>query len=450
MKIITVIPLARGVFKENLTYFTASPVALGEVVTVPLRNKKISALVVGSENLASSKSTIKRSAFSLKKADQISGRAALPPGFIKAAYKLRSYAASTAPAVLAALLPKIYLENIDKLDERPEEPEVEKRGIRPEKLILQTSADERISYYKTYIREAFAKKKSVFIAVPTILDAEFFERSLSKGVENYTFVFHNDIPKKEFIKKFDKLAGESHPVLIIGTPPYLFLLNRKFEAVIVEEESRSAYKMPVRPYLDMRTWAEILSAEYGVKIIFGDEMLRLETLWRAKNYELTEIMPPSYRVGTGAKKELVDMKTDKKFAVLSEELKKKIAEAGQAGSKTFLFASRKGVAGATVCGDCGERVSCKDCDKPLTLHGEESKRFFMCHFCRDKSDALMTCKNCGSWNLKALGVGTDRVAGEIVKEFPKRPVFMLDRRMPEAPRRRGRLPRSSTRLRAQY
>ncbi len=67
MKIITVVPLAKGIFKENLTYYTSQNVSLGMVISVPVRKKKISALVVGVDNLSSHKSAVKTSSFALKK-----------------------------------------------------------------------------------------------------------------------------------------------------------------------------------------------------------------------------------------------------------------------------------------------------------------------------------------------------------------------------------------------
>jgi hypothetical protein len=46
MKIVTVIPLSKGIFKEELTYFTAKEISNGSVVKIPVRNKSILGIVI--------------------------------------------------------------------------------------------------------------------------------------------------------------------------------------------------------------------------------------------------------------------------------------------------------------------------------------------------------------------------------------------------------------------
>ena len=58
MKLLHVIPISRGLNKENLSYFTASDVAIGSVVKVPLRKKLVSAIVVATEEVSDAKAEI--------------------------------------------------------------------------------------------------------------------------------------------------------------------------------------------------------------------------------------------------------------------------------------------------------------------------------------------------------------------------------------------------------
>src|SRR3989304_6665467 len=442
MKIITVIPLAKGIFKETLTYFMAADVPLGSVIAVPVRKKTIDALVIKSENLAASKSMIKSSAFSLKKADKVKGVSVLPGKVIRAAFKMRDYFGTNSPSVLSSVLPKIFLETYDKLKTRPES-QIDKNNLKQEKLILQASLIERVSYYKTFIRESFAKKKSVFMTLPTVQNSEYFRQNLSKGIEDYVFTLSSNIGKKEFVAKYNSLLTDDHPALIIATPGYLFGVNECFSAVIVEHENAGAYRLISRPYLDMRIWAELLTAQYNIKLIFGDTMLRVETLWRVKNFELAEIMPTSYRLSASIKKEFIDMKKDPSplprqgsgqvgtggaFTVLSEELKEKISDTIKSKKRIFLFAHRKGLSGITICNDCQTPLLCEYCDKPLALYENQMKqRFFMCHHCQHKKDAQVVCGTCQSWNLKALGIGCGRVQAEIASLYPEARVFRLDK-----------------------
>ena len=71
MNVLEVIPIAKGIPVETLTYFTGSEVSLGSVVKVPLRKKIISAIVVSIREVGDLKSEIKNSNFALKKIEKI-------------------------------------------------------------------------------------------------------------------------------------------------------------------------------------------------------------------------------------------------------------------------------------------------------------------------------------------------------------------------------------------
>ena len=73
MNIVTVIPLARGIPTENLTYFTLKEIPLGSLVSVPLRKKFIDAIVINIESASNQKGSIKTSDFKLKKLENIKG-----------------------------------------------------------------------------------------------------------------------------------------------------------------------------------------------------------------------------------------------------------------------------------------------------------------------------------------------------------------------------------------
>ena len=59
MYVITVIPIARGIGKEVLSYFTATKTEIGALVSVPLRKKMIEALVVRSVDAREMKTEIR-------------------------------------------------------------------------------------------------------------------------------------------------------------------------------------------------------------------------------------------------------------------------------------------------------------------------------------------------------------------------------------------------------
>ena len=67
MKILEVIPIARGINSDTLSYFSGTDVTVGSIVSVPLRKKNIPALVIGLKDAEESKTEIRKSSFFTKK-----------------------------------------------------------------------------------------------------------------------------------------------------------------------------------------------------------------------------------------------------------------------------------------------------------------------------------------------------------------------------------------------
>src|SRR4051812_41466529 len=111
MYIVEVIPIAKGISKEKLSYFTSDIIPLGSLVEVELRKKKIKGLVISSVDAQEAKAQIRGADFGMKKIEKLNHRSFLSPAFIKAARQTADYFASTTGATLNALIPKFVLEN---------------------------------------------------------------------------------------------------------------------------------------------------------------------------------------------------------------------------------------------------------------------------------------------------------------------------------------------------
>ncbi|MDQ5962131.1 MAG: PriA 3primeBD protein, partial [Patescibacteria group bacterium] len=313
-------------------------------------------------------------------------------------------------------------------------------GIMSERLIFQASFDDRISYYKTFVRESFAKKQSVIICLPTIHDIEHYQDALKKGIEEYTFIFHSDEREVTQLEHLKKLRAETHPVLLLITPGFLGIPRHDLGTLIIERESSSAFKSLRRPYIDARIFAELYARHAKMKFILGDTLLRPETLLRKDSGELGEVAPPTFRMSSSERLRLVDTRREKnevgfrqtrkiEWRALSDELISEIKKTLDHTGHCALFALRKGLAPLTVCNDCGTTLPCPKCNAPLVLYkgATPESRVFMCNKCGEESDSHMNCGVCGSWNLAPLGIGTERVLEEIKALFPDVPLYVFDK-----------------------
>ncbi len=435
MRLLKVVPIAKGIFSEDLAYFTTKDVKAGALVTVPVRNKTVHALVMLAEDVKNAKSAIRRSPFRLKKIKAVKAASFLHPEFIKTAQSLGYYFVSPLGLTLKSLIPQKFLEFAPEIS-AGKILKKEKSGYR-ETLFLETPLEERIKYYKSLIREKFAENSSVFLCLPTSADIDNFSEELKKGIEKYTVVMKTKMTKNASNEALEKILNENHPILIIGMPVFLFLYRPDLETVIVDMESSRHYKMRTRPYLDFRKAAEELCKNLKMRLIYGDDIARIETRYRKETGTISPIIADSSRVFSDAKQIISDMRGEKS-KIIGREMETIIRQAAENNEHVILFINRRGYNPTTLCADCGSIITCSRCETPLVLHQSVTnelnlprqngpiQRRFLCHKCFAATVVSERCPNCGSWNLKSFGLGIQSLAEEINRLFSDAKIFRLD------------------------
>ncbi len=441
MKIVTVIPFKKGIFKEELTYFTAKDISNGSIVEIPIRNKKILGLVVASGEATNEKSNIKDLPFNLKKIYETKEKAIFREEYLDSILDVSKYFVSKKGDAAATLIPAVFQEEYDQISKFKNEtinykktPNYNQRNIKNEKLLFQAPLEDRISYYKTLIRGSFALKQSVFIVSPNKHEIERLYSSLCKGIEKFTFCIHGELSTKKQLQQFKEIVGSAHPILILGTAPYLSIPRYDLETIILENENTNSYKMNWRPHFDLRTFVEIFASKNDVKLILADSFLRFETIIRRDTENMNEVYPLSFHLSFNGEieipeKEINPLAEKVKFQTISNNSLEKIKSALSEKKNVFIFALRKGLATMTICRDCNEPVICKKCSAPVVLYlsRNSQKRMFICNKCGTERSPETICENCGSWNLMPLGIGTDTVFEELKRNLPKAQIFQLDK-----------------------
>ncbi|MEK9185918.1 MAG: hypothetical protein AAB863_04035, partial [Patescibacteria group bacterium] len=179
----------------------------------------------------------------------------------------------------------------------------------------------------------------------------------------------------------------------------------------------------------------IFAREREARLILGDSVLQIETLWRYKNDEIFSFKPVKFRITSNTETQLAVIKGPK---IISPKLIDLIERTTKENKNLFIYTTRKGLAAITVCNDCGAEVLCHNCSSPMVLYksqgrdlpaprlrGQEAGNFFRCHQCSSARSANEVCKKCGSWRLMPLGVGVEKVAEEINKIFKNVNVFTI-------------------------
>ena len=431
MKIIDIIPIAKGIPQEKLSYFTSKDVSVGALVSVPVRKKEIPAIVSAVSDAKESKTSLKNSDFSIKPIKSVISASFITPEFLEACQEIAEYYLSAPGSVIKDFVPQAILEGdfgsaTSKMTAQT--------GNGREILVIQSNLEERIQRYKSIIREELAKNKSVFLCRPTAADMENIAVELGRGIEKYVFVLSGKMPRKKIMEEWKKIVEEKHPVLIIATKSFLSLPRRDFGAIIIDQESSSAYKNQKKPYTDARKAAEIISDKIKARLIFGDELIRTETFYRQEAGEFSPSFDRRARLVSSAEQIIIDAKeyfeekktTGRKF-VSTPQLVRIMDEVAAGNEKIIIFTNRKGYNPTTICADCHRTILCGKCAAPVVTRKTDLKNFTQrCHKCLSELPAPDRCPYCKSWRLESYGIGTQTVAEEMKGFFPETKIFEMD------------------------
>lgn len=432
MFVIRVMPIARGVFKDFLSFFSRTEMPPGSVITVTIRGRKTPALVIESRDAREEKLDIRSAGFALKKlSPRVMPRHVFSAGFIRAVGDIARWHGVYEGVVMSALTSRPLLNAAPRLAEAPEEkPEVptdatDDLRVKADVLVLQSERGERVRMYRNLAREAFARGKSVLIIAPTVIEVEKLQEELSRGIEEHVVLLSGEMTAKKLLSEWNRAVTFPKPVLVVGTPFVMSLPRNDIETIILERESGRAYRAMQRPSIDFRRAGSLVARHLGARLIYADFPLRVETRYlvdinRAEELTRSQVRPSGTAevVVVDSRKNEDTKRTKRVFSTVSPETKERIKTEVKKGGRVAVFAARRGLAPLTVCNDCGTPVADPITGVPMVLHKTAEGNVFLSH----KSGAMVpshtACKTCGGWNLVTLGIGVDRVADELKKTFP--------------------------------
>ncbi len=430
MHLIRIIPIARGIAKEELSYFSRENITPGTLVTVPVRRREVPGLVVSSSLVRDVKAEVRTAAFALRKLKAQKNTGIVSEAFVRAASFTADVHATSTGAVLYQTIPQAILTTPVKIhQDSANKPKPYGHEVR----VLQAERAERYAEYKNSVRETFARHGSVLLVAPTVREAELLHEVIGRGIESYTYLLTSALTKKTLTATWKKALNETHTVLIIATPGSISIPRHDLATIIIEREQSSLYRLIGRATADVRVMLDALARELSIRMIRADLPISVESAYRLKRgmYISHPKTPP--RIHFESTTALIDMRTKpsasekSSFKIFSDELIDTTHDVLAHGGHVFLFAVRRGLAATTVCQDCGTTVTCRVCGASVSLHGAHEHNMFLCHSCGASRDAHERCTNCSSWRLVALGVGIERVVEEAQKRFPTARILRIDR-----------------------
>ena len=154
MRVLTVAPLANGIPYEELSYFAKDDVNAGDLVEISIKRRTCKGLVLTAQDAQEERQSLRHASFGLKKVSKVITKEFLHPKLWSALDYASSYLIQPLGTIVYDLLSEKSFDTLTPVtipDER--------KGF--EVLLLEQGYDERITRYKTTIRESFSKKKSL-------------------------------------------------------------------------------------------------------------------------------------------------------------------------------------------------------------------------------------------------------------------------------------------------
>ena len=130
--------------------------------------------------------------------------------------------------------------------------------------------------------------------------------------------------------------------------------------------------------------------------------------------------------------EVVDLRGQPFDDGISQRLANAIDGCLANGEQALLFVNRRGFAPVLMCHACGWQADCSRCDAHMVYHRHAGT--LRCHHCAAEREPPSVCPTCAADDLRALGLGTERIAGALAERFPDARIERVDR---DSVRRKG-------------
>lgn len=217
------------------------------------------------------------------------------------------------------------------------------------------------------------------------------------------------------------LAAASGARLCVGGRGAVLAPMKDLGLIVVDDAHARTYKEDRSPRFDAVTVARERARLTGAACVLITSTPPLELSGGAAGRGITVVKP--LRASERAARPVVQLAEPPEVG-LSHELHVAVRETLRAGGKVGLLAPLPGFARALWCSDCRRSVRCGRCEAGLVY--ERGPRSTRCPRCSDRRPAPDVCPTCASPDLKMLGAGSERLADQVAKSFPRARLQRMD------------------------
>lgn len=292
-------------------------------------------------------------------------------------------------------------------------------------LLYGVTGSGKTEVYMNIIDNVLAKGKEAIVLVPEISLTPQLVNTFKARFGNSIAVLHSRLSDGERYDEWRKIVRKEVNI-VIGARSAVFAPLTNIGVIIVDEEHTPTYKQDNNPRYYAIDIALMRAKTHNCPLVLGSATPSLESYTRAK-MGIYKLLTLTKRVNNNLPKvKLIDMASEIKKGnkIISQELKDKIKETLAKDEQVILLLNRRGYSTTVTCHECGYKVSCPNCDIPLTYH--KNTNSMKCHYCDYTTCKPITCPECNSKDINQFGLGTEKLEEEISKMFSNAKVIRMD------------------------
>jgi primosomal protein N' (replication factor Y) len=293
--------------------------------------------------------------------------------------------------------------------------------------------------YIRAVQECIRRGKQAIILVPEIAITPQTVRRFLERFPGQVGLVHSRLSAGE---RYDTWRRARLGLLnvVIGPRSALFTPLPDVGLVVADECHDGSYAQSDPPFYNTVTAMEAYARLCGAVCILGSATPSVVQRYQAEAGESVRLRLPE-RIGAPGLPpvQVLDMRAELKSGsrgIFSQALIDALDTTLRQGQQAILFLNRRGTATYVFCRDCGYVAKCPRCDSPLTLHVGTSERsnvetfersnVLTCHRCGYARQMLKTCPTCGGNQIRAYGLGSEKVETEVGALFPSARVLRWD------------------------
>ena len=353
---------------------------------------------------------------------------------------------------LRALIAKGWVEPVPDLPDRTDPPDrpdrptlnaEQRRAVEAVEAGLQqfspfvlegVTGSGKTEVYLRLIEKVVALGRQVLVLIPEIgLTPQLLARFRAR-LSCRVAALHSGLSDGERLSSWTH-ARDGTADVVVGTRSAVFVPLARPGLFIVDEEHDLSFKQQDGFRYSARDLAVVRARDAGTPVLLGSATPSLEAIDNVRRGRYRRLELPHRAGGASPPRiDVVDLRSRPFDNGLCDVLVEALEQTKARSEQALLFINRRGYAPMLMCHACGWIADCERCDARLVFHREDGR--LRCHHCAAERAPVVECPECGSKDVRRLGLGTERVASALESRIDGLRVARMDR---DATRRRGAL-----------